>query len=57
MPDDHWFTRIVTNTRQSNKPMIKLNKKFGFKILRITPGYYEKPQESTVVMELRLRPR
>lgn len=50
----HGFTRIVTNTRKSNKPMIQLNKKFGFKVLRTTPNYYRAPRESTVVMELRL---
>ncbi len=50
----HGFTRIVTNSRKSNKPMIGLNEKFGFKILRTTPNYYEEPRESTVVMELRL---
>jgi ribosomal protein S18 acetylase RimI-like enzyme len=48
------FTRIVTNSRKSNKPMIKLNEKFGFKLLRTTPNYYDNPREPTVVMELRL---
>jgi ribosomal protein S18 acetylase RimI-like enzyme len=48
------FTRIVTNARRSNMPIIKLNEKFGFKVIRITPDYYEGPRESTVVMELRL---
>lgn len=50
----HGFTRIVTNTRKSNKAMIGLNEKFGFKIIRTTPGYYEGPREPTVVMERRL---
>ncbi|HTR37534.1 MAG TPA: GNAT family N-acetyltransferase [Bryobacteraceae bacterium] len=50
----HGFARIVTNTRKSNKAMIGLNKKFGFRVLRITPGYYEDPPEPTVVMELQL---
>jgi ribosomal protein S18 acetylase RimI-like enzyme len=50
----HGFTRIVTNTREGNRAMICLNEKFGFKILRTAPNYYEKPQESTVVMELHL---
>jgi ribosomal protein S18 acetylase RimI-like enzyme len=49
----HDFTRIITNTRKSNKPMISLNKKVGFKVLRTTSGYYEAPSEPTVVMELR----
>jgi ribosomal protein S18 acetylase RimI-like enzyme len=50
----HGFTRIVTNTRKGNRPMIGLNKKFGFEVLRTTPDYYESPREPTVVMELRL---
>ncbi len=50
----HGFTRIITNSRKSNRPMIGLNKKFGFKVLRTTPDYYENPREPTVVMELRL---
>jgi ribosomal protein S18 acetylase RimI-like enzyme len=49
------FNRIVTNTRVSNRPMIGLNKRFGFKILRTTPGYYDQPREGTVVMELPLK--
>ena len=50
----HGFTRIVTNTRKGNQPMIALNKKFGFRVLRTTPGYYRDPPDSTVVMELLL---
>lgn len=46
------FTRIVTNTRKSNKRMIALNRKFDFTVLRTTPRYYANPMESTVVMEL-----
>jgi ribosomal protein S18 acetylase RimI-like enzyme len=49
----HGFTRIVTNTRKSNKSMIRINKQFGFKRLRTTPDYYDDPVEPTVVMELR----
>jgi ribosomal protein S18 acetylase RimI-like enzyme len=49
----HGFTRIVTNTRKSNKAMIELNKKFGFQVIRMTTNYYEKPCEPTVVMEVR----
>ena len=48
------FTRIVTNTRKSNKAMIRLNQKFGFKIVRTIPSYYFGPAESTVVMERQL---
>lgn len=50
----HGFTRLVTNTRKGNRSMIELNKRFGFKILRTTPNYYEDPPEPTIVMELRL---
>jgi RimJ/RimL family protein N-acetyltransferase len=51
----HNFTRIVTNTRKSNKAMIGLNEKFGFHALRTTRNYYEDPLEPTVVMELKLK--
>jgi ribosomal protein S18 acetylase RimI-like enzyme len=47
----HGFTRIVTNTRKSNKSMIALNQKFGFSVMRTTPRYYSGPSEATVVME------
>ena len=50
----HKFNRIVTNTRKRNKPMIHLNRKFSFEVIRITPGYYSGPSDSTVVMELRI---
>lgn len=46
------FSRIVTNTRQSNRAMIALNTKFGFRKLRTTRNYYQQPREATVVMEL-----
>jgi len=48
------FDRIVTNTRKRNNAMISLNQKFGFRIIRSTPGYYSGPTDATVVMELRL---
>jgi ribosomal protein S18 acetylase RimI-like enzyme len=50
----HEFTRIVTNTRRSNQAMIGLNQKFGFKVIRSMPNYYENPRESAFVMELQL---
>jgi ribosomal protein S18 acetylase RimI-like enzyme len=50
----HGFNRIVTNCRKSNRAIIGLNEKFGFKIIRTTPNYYEDPKEATVVMELKL---
>ncbi len=46
----HGFNRIVTNTRASNLAMIGLNRKFGFRIIRKTAGYYAEPPEPTVVM-------
>jgi ribosomal protein S18 acetylase RimI-like enzyme len=49
----HGFTRIVTNTRSRNKAMIRLNRKFGFRVVRKIPRYYSDPTDSTVVMELR----
>ncbi len=51
----HGFNRIVTNTRKRNVAMIKLNRKFGFRIIRTTRGYYADPPDATVVMELQLR--
>jgi len=45
------FRRMVTNCRESNAAMISINKKFGFRAIRSTPGYYE-DGEATVVMEL-----
>jgi len=48
----HGFARIITNTRKGNKSTIGLNKKFGFRVLRTTSGYYEDPSEPTVMMEL-----
>jgi len=50
----HKYNRIVTNTRKRKKPMIHLNRKFNFEVIRITPGYYSGPSDSTVVMELRI---
>jgi ribosomal protein S18 acetylase RimI-like enzyme len=46
------FERIVTNTRQSNKAMIDLNRQFGFRKIQTVRHYHQNPQESTVVMEL-----
>src|ERR1700720_2208163 len=45
------FRRMLTNCRESNAAMISINKKFGFRPIRSTPGYYE-DGEATVVMEL-----
>jgi ribosomal protein S18 acetylase RimI-like enzyme len=52
----HGFKCIVTNCRKSNRRMIALNRKFGFRIIRRSRAmYYEDPPEPTIVMELRLR--
>jgi len=51
------FNRIVTNTRKRNKPMIHLNRRFDFEVIRVTPNYYSQPADSTVVMELRINRR
>jgi ribosomal protein S18 acetylase RimI-like enzyme len=45
------FRRMLTNCRESNAAMISINKKFGFRPIRSTPGYYE-DGETSVVMEL-----
>ena len=45
--------RIVTNCRESNTPMLSINKKHGFRRIRTTPAYYE-DGEATVVLELLL---
>jgi GNAT superfamily N-acetyltransferase len=51
----HGFKRIVTNHRASNRGIIELNKKFGFKIIhRPKARYYDDPPERTVVMERKL---
>jgi GNAT superfamily N-acetyltransferase len=49
------FEFIVTNMRQTNIQIIRLNKKFGFTIREIVAsGYYFDPEEAAVVMELKL---
>jgi ribosomal protein S18 acetylase RimI-like enzyme len=50
----HGFSRIVTNTRKRNAAMLALNRKFGFRVVRISPRYYAGPSDATVVMELLL---
>ncbi len=46
------FTRISTHCRKSNFGSLRLNAKFGFVITAEIPGYYEDPDEPTIVMEL-----
>jgi ribosomal protein S18 acetylase RimI-like enzyme len=47
------FSRVVTNCRESNAAMIKINERFGFRVVRKTDDYYG-DGEATVVMELEL---
>ena len=51
------FERLVTNARGRNAAMIRLNEKFGFRVVRVIPEYYADPVDSTVVMELCLSGR
>ena len=48
------FKSIAAETRQSNHRMIALNKKAGFREVKVVPGYYQEPEEAAVVMELEL---
>jgi len=48
------FRRVVTNCREGNAAMIAINRTFGFREIRTTPGYYG-DGEATVVMELWVR--
>ncbi len=50
----HGFQAIVTNARQSNESIIRLNLKLGFKIRDIDRDYYDDPDEPAIVMELQL---
>ena len=50
----HGYTRMVAHCRQRNLPMISLNRKVGFRTVAVTPGYYARPTEAAVVMELPL---
>jgi ribosomal protein S18 acetylase RimI-like enzyme len=50
----HGFEVIVTNMRQTNHPIIRLNEALGFRRRSIHPSFYEDPPEDAIVMELRL---
>jgi ribosomal protein S18 acetylase RimI-like enzyme len=50
----HGFEVIVTNMRESNGRIIRLNQKLGFRTREVVAGYYTDPEERAVVMELRL---
>ena len=51
---NHGFTTIVTNMRESNQEMIRVNEKFGFTVRGTDPDYYD-DREPCVVMELDLK--
>jgi ribosomal protein S18 acetylase RimI-like enzyme len=40
--------------RESNARIIRLNQKFGFATRELVAGYYSDPEESALVMELKL---
>lgn len=48
------FRVIVTNMRQSNERIIRLNEKLGFTEREHSLDYYSEPTEDSVVMELQL---
>jgi ribosomal protein S18 acetylase RimI-like enzyme len=48
------FTRLISQTRQSNHRMIAVNKKAGFREVKVVQGYYQEPEEAAIVMELEL---
>jgi GNAT superfamily N-acetyltransferase len=48
----HGFTRISTHCRKSNAGSLRLNTKFGFRVIGEVADYYEDPVEPTIVMEL-----
>jgi GNAT superfamily N-acetyltransferase len=50
------FEMIATNMRQSNHKIIGLNNELGFQIRKLDRGYYSKPREAAVVMDLKLAP-
>ncbi|HKD08651.1 MAG TPA: GNAT family N-acetyltransferase [Bryobacteraceae bacterium] len=50
----HRFRRLIGHSRESNSRMIALNERFGFRVIRRMRGYYAEPDETAVLMELRL---
>ncbi len=51
----HGFRTLVAHARESNAAMIALNRKFGFEVVQVIPGYYEDPPEAGVAMRLDLK--
>ena len=48
------FKCIAAETRQSNYRMIAVNKKAGFREVKVVHGYYHEPEEAAIVMEMEL---
>jgi ribosomal protein S18 acetylase RimI-like enzyme len=48
------YTCLIAHARKSNAGSIALNKKFGFRITKTVPDYYDEPREAGVVMRLDL---
>ncbi len=49
-------TKLITlEVRESNAAAINIYEKFGFKITGKRIGYYQKPHEDAVIMELKMR--
>lgn len=46
------FKRVLSHVRKSNTRIIKLNQKFGFRVVREMPNYYTDPREDGLLMEL-----
>jgi GNAT superfamily N-acetyltransferase len=49
------FSSIVTNMRESNHRIIRLNEALGFKFRENVPDYYTLPVEAAIVMELSVK--
>lgn len=45
---------MILEVRESNTAAIKLYEKFGFNVIGKRIGYYQKPSEDAVMMELRM---
>jgi len=48
----HGFRTMVTNMRRSNRLILRLNERLGFKFRGIAPSFYSDPEEDAFVMEL-----
>ena len=54
---DHGFSVIVTNMRESNLKMRRLNESVGFNFRCLETDYYDDPEEAAYVMEFSLGKR